>query len=54
MGYPFVRVDLYSVDELVYFGEITFYPASGYGVFTPDEWDYEIGSYFDVSSFREN
>ena len=42
-GFPFVRVDLYSVKDGVYFGELTFYPASGYGVFTPDEWDYKLG-----------
>lgn len=42
-GFPFVRVDLYSVKEGVYFGELTFYPASGYGHFTPDEWDEKIG-----------
>lgn len=42
-GFPFVRVDLYSVKEGVFFGELTFYPASGYGVFTPDEWDFKLG-----------
>lgn len=28
---PFVRVDFYDVNGQVYFGEITFYPASGLG-----------------------
>ena len=42
-GFPFVRVDLYSVKEGIYFGELTFYPASGYGHFTPDEWDEKLG-----------
>ena len=51
-GYPFVRVDLYSVNESVFFGELTFYPASGYGYFTPDEWDKKLGDLFDVSSFK--
>ena len=36
---PFVRVDLYVIDDKKFFGELTFYPASGIGVFTPDEWD---------------
>ena len=44
--FPFVRVDLYSVKEGVFFGELTFYPASGYGVFTPDEWDFKLGEHF--------
>ncbi len=28
-GFPFVRVDLYSVKERIYFGELTFIPSSG-------------------------
>ncbi len=28
-GFPFVRVDLYIVDEKVYFGELTFTPSGG-------------------------
>lgn len=40
---PFVRVDLYVINESVYFGELTFYPASGFGVFTPSEWDAKLG-----------
>lgn len=44
--FPFVRVDLYSVKGKTYFGELTFYPASGYGEFKPDEVDFELGAYF--------
>ena len=40
---PFVRVDLYVVDGKMYFGELTFYPASGMGVFYPREWDDKLG-----------
>lgn len=42
-GIPFLRVDLYIIDDDVYFGELTFYPASGLGVFTPKEWDSILG-----------
>lgn len=42
-GFPFIRVDLYNVDDKIYFGELTFYPASGFGVFEPDEWNYKLG-----------
>lgn len=52
-GYPFVRVDLYAIAERVFFGELTFYPASGYGHFTPDEWDEKIGNLMDCSSFMK-
>lgn len=40
---PFVRVDLYNVDGKIYFGEMTFYPGSGIGVFQPQEWNKKLG-----------
>lgn len=45
-GYPHVRVDLYNVDGKVYFGEMTFFGASGYQKFCPDEFDYILGKQF--------
>lgn len=51
-GFPFVRVDLYNVNGKIYFGELTFYPASGFGQFTPDEWDFKIGNLFDIDSLK--
>lgn len=44
-GIPFVRVDFYEVKDKMYFGEITFYPASGFCGFKPDEWDNIFGSW---------
>ena len=41
--FPFARVDLYSLSGKVYFGEITFYPWSGYMEFEPDEFDFVLG-----------
>lgn len=41
---PFVRVDVYNIDSKVYFGELTFYPASGFGKFTPEGWDLKLGN----------
>lgn len=41
--FPFVRVDLYNVNGKIYFGELTFYPWSGYVQFIPDEADYLLG-----------
>lgn len=43
--FPFVRVDFYNCKGKIYFGEITFYPASGFGVFTTDEADVLLGSW---------
>lgn len=42
---PFVRVDLYYIRHQIVFGEMTFYPDSGFGAFDPPEWDTTIGSY---------
>lgn len=46
---PFVRVDLYDLENRIVFGEMTFYPMSGYGYFTPDSFDYEVGRYFSIA-----
>lgn len=42
-GIPFVRIDLYNIKGKIYFGEITFYPTSGFGGFSPEEWDLKFG-----------
>lgn len=42
---PFLRVDFYNVNGKIYFGELTFYPASGFGKWTPDKADEMIGEY---------
>ena len=39
----FSRIDFYEVGNKVYFGEITFFPTSGMGVFHPTEWDTKLG-----------
>jgi hypothetical protein len=44
-GFKFVRVDFYNVDGRIYFGEMTFYPCNGFGVFNPVEKDFEFGSW---------
>lgn len=42
-GLSFLRVDFYEIENKVYFGELTFFPTSGYGGFCPNEWDYQLG-----------
>lgn len=42
-GMPFVRVDLYETGGNTYFGEITFYPMSGFGKFQPDKYNEILG-----------
>lgn len=48
-GFPYVRVDLYNIDGKIYFGEMTFYPWSGYVKFEPDEFDYMVGEKFNIN-----
>ncbi len=42
-GMTFIRVDFYEVNGQVYFGELTFYPASGFGEFHPPKWNKIMG-----------
>lgn len=42
---PFLRVDFYDVNGKILFGELTFYPASGFGRFTKEEWDHRLGEW---------
>lgn len=45
---PFVRVDLYEINRKVYFGELTFYPSSGFEGFEPEEWDKKLGNMLEL------
>lgn len=47
-GIPQVRIDFYNVNDRIYFGEITFYCSSGFLPFTPEKWDYKLGSLIDL------
>ena len=42
-GIPSVRVDFYSINDKVYFGEITFYQEGGFAHFEPKEYGLELG-----------
>ena len=48
---PFLRADFYDIDGNVYFGELTFYPATGLGQFTSEEWDMKLGEWLPVPEF---
>lgn len=45
---PFLRCDFYEIDNKVYFGELTFFPATGMEGFYPDEWDKTLGGWIDL------
>ena len=48
-NFTFARVDFYEIDGSVKFGEITFYPTSGFDEFTPIEWDYKLGNWLNLN-----
>jgi hypothetical protein len=47
---PFVRIDLYESCGKIYFGEMTLYPGSGFEEFTPNQWDYTLGSWLNIDN----
>ena len=49
-GISFVRVDFYEINGQLFFGELTFYPGSGFEEFTPEEWDYKLGDFLKLKN----
>lgn len=52
-GYKFLRVDLYQIENQIYFSEYTFYPCGGMMPFDPPEWDEELGKLIDLFTETE-
>ena len=48
-GHPFIRVDLYNVSGQIYFGELTFFPASGFDPNRLPETDLYFGDKINLS-----
>lgn len=48
-GHKFLRVDLYQIENQIYFSELTFSPCGGMMPFDPPEWDEELGKLIDLS-----
>lgn len=48
--FQYVRVDLYQVDNKVYFGELTFFPAGGAPDFVPEEYDEIVGKMWQIEN----
>lgn len=51
---PFIRVDFYETNGQLYFGELTFYPGAGFEEFTPESYDYLLGSWIELPSKIKN
>lgn len=45
-SFPLARIDFYNINGRIVFGEITFYPHSGFEPFYPDSFDYDLGKEF--------
>ena len=50
---PFVRVDLFECDGKIYFGEMTFYPDSGFDANLLPETDKYFGQLIDLSKISQ-
>ena len=48
IGNAFVRTDFYSINDNIYFSEITFSPCSGMLPFDPIEWDKILGEWIQL------
>ena len=49
-GHAYMRVDLYDVNDTIYFSELTFYPGSGYTELEPAIWDEKLGDMLELPS----
>mgnify|MGYP001156160055 FL=1 len=49
--FPAVRVDFYYFDDKFYFGELTFYHASGYQSIQPYDLEKKMGDWIKIDKF---
>lgn len=50
----FVRIDFYEINEVVYFGEYTFYHGGGFWLFKPDNIEKILGDYIELPVTNSN
>jgi len=48
-----VRVDLYQIENKIYFGELTFHHGGGFMKVNPFEYDKKWGSYIDIKNVKK-
>ena len=46
---PFIRTDFYVINDKVYFGELTFFPGSGFQRIEPDYWQKKLGDLINLT-----
>lgn len=52
-GFPHLRTDFYIVNDKLYVGEMTFFHGTGFGKWTPESFDAEMGSWLDLSMVKK-
>ena len=52
-GIPQVRVDLYEVNDDVFFGEMTLFHFSGFAPFYPEKWDKIFGDWITLPKAKK-
>ena len=52
-GHPYLRVDLYECNDKIYFGELTFFPKSGYNSNLLPEGNKYFGDLIDLSLIQQ-
>lgn len=52
-SFPFVRIDLYSVNNNIYFGEYTFFHGGGFYLFSPYDWEKKLGDMISLDWRKE-
>jgi hypothetical protein len=53
IGIPQVRIDWYSIQQNIYFGEFTFYDGNGFNNYNPPEWNKLLGDWVQLPK-RQN
>lgn len=48
-GISFLRVDLYEIENKIFFSELTFFPGNGLMRFDPEDWDYKLGKMLELN-----
>ena len=51
-GTKFLRVDFFENNGRLYVGELTFFPASGFDKFIPEEWDLKLGEMIELDDYH--
>lgn len=51
---PHMRVDLYEVENKIYFGEWTFCEGAGFATFAPEYWNKQLGDWIQLPSMTNS